>query len=90
MEQYRATTNQLWLQVFRKAGLNSADAKTVLNLTLNIVRGMAVNRLWQKDEKNYRAFLKNWVGIVQGQFFAPGRKPLSRRITSNAFCHLRH
>ena len=68
MDQYRATTNQLWLQVFRKAGLSSADAKTVLNLTLNIVRGMAVNRLWQKDEKNYRAFLKDWVRIVQGQF----------------------
>lgn len=68
MEQYRATTNQLWLQVFRKAGLSAAEAKSVLNLTLNIVRGMAVNRLWQKDEKSYRLYLKDWVKIVQGQF----------------------
>lgn len=68
MEQYRATTNQLWLQVFRKAGMSAAEAKSVLNLTLNIVRGMAVNRLWQKDEKSYRLYLKDWIKIVQGQF----------------------
>lgn len=68
MEHYRATTNQLWLQVFGEAGLSATEAKAVLNLTLNIVRGMAVNRLWQKDEKNYRLFLKDWVKFVQEQF----------------------
>jgi AcrR family transcriptional regulator len=68
MEHYRATTNQLWLQVFKEAGLSATEAKTVLNLTLNIVRGMAVNRLWQKDEKNYRLYLKDWVKLVHEQF----------------------
>ncbi|SNS96048.1 transcriptional regulator, TetR family [Noviherbaspirillum humi] len=67
MENYRSTTNELWLSVFKNAGMTPTQARTVLNLTLNLVRGMAVNRMWQKDEKHYKLYLKEWVRIVREQ-----------------------
>jgi len=68
MDNYRQTTNALWLEVFRKAGYTPKQARTILNLTLNMTRGMAVNRMWQHDDKHYHAFLKEWVKIVDEQF----------------------
>jgi hypothetical protein len=38
----------------------------VLNLTLNLVRGMAVNRLWQSDQKAQGALLEQWTDIARG------------------------
>lgn len=70
MEHYRNTTNELWLNVFKDAGMPLARARAILNLTLNLVRGMAVNRMWQKDEKHYRAYLKEWIKIVNEQIQA--------------------
>lgn len=65
MERYRRTCDDIWLQVFVRAGLPAPRARVVLNLTLNLVRGMAINRLWRRDDKNYKAYLKEWVSIVK-------------------------
>jgi len=68
MEYYRQTTNALWLEVFKKAGYTPKQARTVLNLTLNMTRGMAVNRIWQHDDAYYQTLLKEWVKIIEEQF----------------------
>lgn len=64
MVRYRSTCDEIWLKVFKRAGLSTSQAKLVLNLTLNLVRGMAVNRLWRHDEKNYKRYLKEWAAIA--------------------------
>jgi len=46
----------------------------VLNLSLNITRGMALNRLWQQDDAHYQTFLNQWVEIVYQQFPRPSQK----------------
>lgn len=68
MDNYRQSTNALWLEVFRQAGLPAKDARLILNLTLNMIRGMAVNRMWQHDESHYRAYLKGWVKLVYERY----------------------
>jgi AcrR family transcriptional regulator len=68
MDNYRQSTNELWLDLFRQAGLPAKDARLVLNLTLNMIRGMAVNKMWQQDETHYRAYLKDWVKLVHDRF----------------------
>ncbi|TFL13049.1 TetR/AcrR family transcriptional regulator [Pusillimonas caeni] len=68
MLHYRRTTNALWLQVFQEAGYTEEQAKTILNLSLNIIRGMAENRIWQKDEEAYQLYLKEWVKLVKQQY----------------------
>ncbi len=65
MQHYRETTNEVWLQVFRAAGFSAKQANTILNLTLNLVRGMAINRLWRHDDSYYRQLLKDWTGLIK-------------------------
>ncbi len=73
MDHYRKTTNALWLEVFKKAGHSPQQARTILNLSLNMVRGMAVNRMWAKDATYYDDCLKDWIKIVNEKF--PVGKP---------------
>lgn len=74
MDHYRTSTNALWMDVFRDAGLTPKEARLVLNLTLNMIRGMAVNRMWQQDESHYRAYLKDWVKLVHERYPALAAK----------------
>lgn len=68
MDHYRKTTNALWLEVFKKAGHPPRQAKTILNLSLNMTRGMAVNRMWAKDTTYYEDCLNDWIKIVNEKF----------------------
>jgi len=70
MQRYRSLTNDLWLKVFVDTGVARPHAETVLNLTLNLVRGMAVNSLWQKDMKSYKAQLSHWAQVARGMLNA--------------------
>lgn len=64
MKRYRTTCDDIWISVFMRTGLTHQKASLLLNLTLNLVRGMAINRLWKNDDKNYKLLLKQWVGIA--------------------------
>lgn len=66
MQRYRALTNELWLGVFMKVGISKESAENVLNLTLNLVRGMAVNSLWQSNPKLYKQQLSAWADVARG------------------------
>lgn len=71
MEKYRSTCDLIWLGVFRKAGLTETRAKELLNLTLNLVRGMAVNSIWRHEDAGYRRYLNTWVAIASREFGLP-------------------
>ena len=67
MEHYRETTNARWLAVFRAAGLSATQASRVLAMTLNLVRGMAVNRLWNIGPEDHSQQLREWKRILHAQ-----------------------
>jgi AcrR family transcriptional regulator len=68
MENYRTTCDLIWLGVFKKLGLSQGRAEMLINLTLNLVRGMAVNNLWRHDEKHYKKYIKEWVAMAGREF----------------------
>jgi AcrR family transcriptional regulator len=64
MENYRQTTNALWFDVFAQAGVKPASAELVLNFTLNMVRGMAVNRMWDVGTGLQDKLLTQWAKVA--------------------------
>ncbi|HSV46385.1 MAG TPA: hypothetical protein VLJ58_11415 [Ramlibacter sp.] len=70
MERYRVTCDDIWLAVFRKAGVPAKRARMLMNLNLNIVRGMGLNRVWRHDDAHYQAYLKDWIAIANQQLKA--------------------
>lgn len=67
MERYRVTCDDIWMGVFKKAGIPTKQARVLLNLSLNIVRGMGLNRLWRHDDAHYQVYLKEWITIANQQ-----------------------
>jgi len=65
MERYRATINGVWLALFAEAGVPGELAARVLNLSLFIVRGMAINSIWSSERATYEALLASWVELVE-------------------------
>jgi AcrR family transcriptional regulator len=67
MERYRVTCDDIWLAVFKKAGIPVKRARMLMNLNLNVVRGMGLNRMWRHDDAHYQLYLKDWIAIANGQ-----------------------
>ena len=67
MERYRVTCDEIWLGVFKKAGVPVKRARVLLNLSPNIVRGMGLNRLWRHDDAHYQIYLKEWITMANQQ-----------------------
>ena len=65
MERYRATINAVWLEAFAGAGVPVALAERILNLTLFIVRGMAINSVWSHERAHYDELLRAWTQMVE-------------------------
>lgn len=73
MHDYRKTMNEIWLKAFMRAGYSEADASFVIMSTLYVVRGMAINSIWQKNMPYYRAFLREWAKIERTGALKRGR-----------------
>jgi AcrR family transcriptional regulator len=67
MERYRVTCDDIWLAVFKEAGVPVKRARMLMNLSLNVVRGMGLNRMWRHDDAHYQAYLKDWIAIANQQ-----------------------
>jgi AcrR family transcriptional regulator len=76
MQRYREDTNRRWLAAFERHGLAREDAETVLALTLNMARGLAVNSLWQSDLRSARAVLRTWLPVARRRW--PALAPRKR------------
>lgn len=61
MENYRRVMNEIWLEAFCKSGISASRARELQTMTLNIVRGMALNSIWQKDVRAYKSLLERWI-----------------------------
>lgn len=75
MERYRTETNRRWLSAFERHGLSRTDGNQVIALTLNLVRGMAMNSLWQIDRRGARRLLREWLATARKQWPLLAAKP---------------
>lgn len=65
MQRYRKTMNEIWLEAFVRAGYSKQEASFLIMSTLNLVRGMAINSIWQRDLSYYKALLREWTKIAR-------------------------
>lgn len=61
MGRYRKITNETWHQTFIEFGYSDRQALVLINITLNMIRGMAVNNIWAHDMKLYHHLIEEWV-----------------------------
>lgn len=84
-----------WRAALVDSGVPAALADDLLWLTLSIVRGLALRRLWQHDPPRFRRLLRLWRRMVaehldlaaarpSGSSRAPVRVPAARRLASHA------
>lgn len=74
MLHYRRTMNEVWLDAFTRAGIDKNEAGFLMMATLNMVRGMGINSMWQRNVPYYKKLLRQWAdaaeaGALRGQKF---------------------
>lgn len=60
LEHFHDTMRTTWIETFVATGYSPSEAEEELALTLNLIRGMAVNRLWKSGSAAYDALLDAW------------------------------
>ena len=71
MENFWHQRDELWLHVFADAGYAPDQALLALELTLNIVRGLAVHNLWNPMDTGSNVLLSQWLDVAARQFPRP-------------------
>jgi AcrR family transcriptional regulator len=64
-----------WRAALLASGVPAALADDLLWLSLSIVRGLAVRRLWQDDPPRFKRLFKLWREMVLGHLDALAREP---------------
>jgi hypothetical protein len=52
-----------------RAGISHGDASFLMMTTLNMIRGMGINSLWQKDLPHYKKLLREWATVAEAGAF---------------------
>ena len=60
----RLPVEAFWLAALVEAGVPKAVADDLLWLTISIVRGLAIRRLWQHDAPRFKRLFKLWRAMV--------------------------
>jgi AcrR family transcriptional regulator len=76
MRDYRKTMNEIWMKAFMRAGYSEEQASFTIMSTLYVIRGMAINSIWQKNMPYYRSFLREWAKIERAGALKGGRVPV--------------
>lgn len=67
LENFHNTMRTTWIGSLVAAGYDPAVAEEDLALTLNLIRGMAVNTMWQRDNDRHIALLDAWCAERAGR-----------------------
>lgn len=60
LEGFHDGMRSTWLAALVAAGYDEVQTEIDLRLTLNLIRGMATNKLWENDQKEYERLLGAW------------------------------
>ncbi|MFM9859487.1 TetR/AcrR family transcriptional regulator [Pseudoxanthobacter sp. M-2] len=65
LQRFHDGMRRTWLEALVRAGYDRTQTEIDLRLTLNLLRGMATNRIWQNDAEEYRRLIDDWLGRVK-------------------------
>ena len=60
LEEFHSTMRIIWINAFVDAGYEERAAETILRMTLNMIRGMAMNKIWENDVAEYERLIETW------------------------------
>ena len=60
LEEFHSTMRIIWINAFVDAGYEARAAETILRMTLNMIRGMAMNKIWENDVAEYERLIETW------------------------------
>jgi AcrR family transcriptional regulator len=60
LEKFHATMKATWMDALVASGQDPVSAELDLRLTLNMMRGMALNKIWQNDQAEYDRLIEVW------------------------------
>lgn len=69
---YRTTVNEAWLAAFSRQGYSATQARTVFEISVNMVRGMAAHATWRPDQHAADALIQNWIAMARSHLDNPG------------------
>jgi len=69
MQHYRRTMNEVWLAAFMRAGIRREEASFQMMTTLNMIRGMGMNSMWQRNMPHYKKLLHQWADTLEAGAF---------------------
>ncbi len=67
--------DEIWRTFFHETHLSAARIDTLLNMTLNLMRGMAVQAVLRDDPSYYRELLETWKDILPMLVQQPSTRP---------------
>ena len=75
LDGFHRKMRQTWLDALIAAGYEKKQAETDLRLTLNLIRGMALNNIWESDACEYRKLLDEWCTRLAGRHMSKTGNP---------------
>ncbi|MBG0511647.1 TetR/AcrR family transcriptional regulator [Agrobacterium leguminum] len=60
LENFHGAMKATWIETFVATGYTPSEAEEELALTLNLIRGMAVNKIWKSGDAAYAPLLDAW------------------------------
>lgn len=76
MQNYRRTMNGIWLSTFMRSGMSKEEASFLIMATLNQIRGMGINSMWQKNIPYYKRMLREWEKLARSGAFKGARSDI--------------
>ncbi len=60
LDQFHKSMRTTWLDALVAAGYDRKRTQVDLRLTLNLIRGMAANKIWENDAAEYNQLIDDW------------------------------
>ena len=60
--------NIVWDKSLSNFNFSASERRGLMNQTLCLIRGMALQRIWRDDDAYFEDMLQNWIRILEGQF----------------------
>jgi AcrR family transcriptional regulator len=61
----RVPVERAWIKAAIRSGVPQGDAEDLVWMTINMVRGLAVRKLWQNDRRRFARLLEKWHRIAR-------------------------
>ncbi len=62
--EWRANINDIWLETFADVGIPREQSWQILHFTNNMLRGLALTSMWNRDKQEVEAIRKSWRKLV--------------------------